>query len=624
MEKPEFYNRRRTGSVKAAINLNGDRILEGSTSLNKPQMDFSEKSSSRARELHIARRDIGRYKESKRAAESVRAQAESELTNANKTVKELSFLVEESSSKAKAQMRDVETLKKSGRREERALAVRNIESYQYAEVMRELEFVKQELSKLKLDTTYVMEEKSRAEKELKASSSKMRTHLSSVEALRKEIEEANEEQVLVELARIEALKEFGEIEALREKEASEFSAAIEKTRQKIKDIVEEIEHSKELETKLAVTMSDADVLQNELKLGKEMDNRVQRNDSLNRGSFREGEEMGTSPSLQSIKEELEAAKKELALITEEGFQFMASMDIIRNELKHITEETARFRKTEEKADLTVQNLNSKLLRAKSKLEAVSAAEEKAKTIVSNLSLSLEQLKTDAEAAKKEKELITAEAATLKADTQKTESQIDLAEERLQVAMQEIEVVKSSESLALENLRALIENTMRARASASQHSSKITISKFEYEYLTGRAAGAEEVAAKKVAAAHAWIEALKASEKEILMTTELTQREIKEMRVEEERKAYVTQMSLSAKQMVEGELQNRRQKRSKNAESASPALHRKSMRDNGNLTPSKRAKFRKSASPAAFNVKKKKKVMPNLVKFFSGKRNANDL
>jgi len=51
--------------------------------------------------------------------------------------------------------------------------------------MRELEFVKHELSKLKLHKAYVWEEKSRMEKEVKASSSKMLSYLNSVKALRK-------------------------------------------------------------------------------------------------------------------------------------------------------------------------------------------------------------------------------------------------------------------------------------------------------------------------------------------------------------------------------------------------------------------------------------------------------
>ncbi|XP_021800292.1 protein PLASTID MOVEMENT IMPAIRED 2, partial [Prunus avium] len=506
MSRGEFDSRRRIGSFRKANNLYEDKILEASPSLKKPEIDFSEKSSSIARELRMARRDIGRFKGNRTDTDLVKAQAESELYEVYKRAKDLSSEIEESNSMAKSHTREIEVLKKSRRRgnkrEDQVLALGDVENQQYADVMRELELVRQELSMLKLDVASVLEEKSRAEKQTEAANTKMLFYTSSVEAIRKEIEDANEEQVLTELARIEASREFADIEAEREKEANQFSFAVEETRKKMKDVIEEIDSSKELETKLSVTMSDVVMLQNELKLVKEMDKRIQRIDSLSRSepSFHRGEDLEGSPLLHSVTEELEVAKKELAAVKVEGFQFMASMDIIRNELKHLTDETARLRKTEEKSDLTVKSLNSKLLRAKAKLEAVSASEEKARSMASNLSLTLEKLKTEAEAARKEKELACEEAATIKSEILKMETEIDLTEEKLQAAMEELETVKSSEAVALENLKGLIEDTIRARAFESQSSSSITISKFEYDYLTGRAAGAEEIADKKVAAA----------------------------------------------------------------------------------------------------------------------------
>ena len=68
------------------------------------------------------------------------------------------------------------------------------------------------------------------------------------------------------------------------------------------------------------------------------------------------------------------------MVREKGFQFMSPMDTIRNKLKRVTKETVWMKKIEVNPDLTIQNLNSKLLRAKSKLEAVAAAKEKAKSI----------------------------------------------------------------------------------------------------------------------------------------------------------------------------------------------------------------------------------------------------
>ncbi|XVE72126.1 hypothetical protein DITRI_Ditri11bG0013500 [Diplodiscus trichospermus] len=601
MERRKNEDRRRIGSVKAAVNMYGERILDGNSSLKKPQEDFPVKPSSKARELHMARRDMNRYKESRRAAESEKVRAESELFTARKTVKDLASMIEESSFKAKAKMRDTESLSKNGNLESKALAVTSMESSRYAEVMAELALVKQELSKLKLDMASAMAEKAVAEKDTEDSRLKIWSNDGAVEDLRKQIEAANEEHVLVELARIEALKETGQIEAQREKEAGEFSIRMEERKKKMEDIIQEIDHSKVLEQKLTVTLSDIDLLEGELKQVKKPDKMIQRSDGLNQPdhSFQNAGAVEPLPSLESIVKELEAANKELAAIREEGFQYVSSMDIIRNELKHVKKETAQLKKTEKQEEMKVQSLHSKLLRAKSKLEAVTAAEEKAKSIMTNLSLTLEQLKTETEASRKEKELITKDSETIKEEIQKTESEIDINEEKLQAAVQELEAVKSSEASALEKLKSLIETTMQSRDSASNQSSTIAISKFEYEYLIGRAVGAEEIADKKVAAALAWIEAIKAGEREILMKTEIAHRELREMGVEEEHEGNRKESSLSAKKMIERELRNWRQTRDKNMDTQSrkSPFRRRSMKINGNFTPSARAKFRKSASPA---------------------------
>ncbi|KAG6392602.1 hypothetical protein SASPL_146826 [Salvia splendens] len=100
-----------------------------------------------------------------------------------------------------------------------------------------------------------------------------------------------------------------------------------------------------------------------------------------------------------------------------------------------------------------------------------------------------------------------ETALVKAEIQKSEAEIDMAEERLQAALQDLKAAKSSEAMALENLKSIIDKTVRNRASASRPSSTITISKFEY--LKGNA-----------------------SEKEFQIKAELFKRETRALRVEE--------------------------------------------------------------------------------------------
>lgn len=627
MERRDFDSKIRGGLVRAAINQYGDGKGDG-ISWKKSRPQDSSEYSLKARELQKAKTDIDHYKKSRNAADSFSAQAQLELLNAKNTVKKLSSLFDKSNATARAHKRELETLKKSASADLQS-AVASSENHEYAELMRELESAKLELSKLKLDVDSVFYEKLQAEKEKEEAISKFQSLSSSIEELRKEIDETNEEQVLVELAQIEALKEFQEIEAQRSMEAKEFLCAIENKRKNINVLVQEVEGLKELEKQLSLTMSDVNVLQRELKLVKELDIKAQRKvmmTELETKSQVEEDEI----LLQSITEELKTAKKDLALIRDEGFQFMTSMDAVRRELKHVKEEIANLKKPDEKTDSIVQKLNSKLLRTKTKLEAVSSAEEKVKAIASNLSFSIEQMKKETEDAKKEKELTDVEIKNTKAEIQKTESEIDLKEESLQDALQELEKVKTSEALALSNLKSLTETTMRSRASATKNGSFITISRFEYEYLAAHAVAAQEIADKKVAAAQAWIEAIKASEAETIKKCELAELEINEMRMKEEKQAYRANRSLSAKRMVEGELQNWRQKREKNAEDENeePANRQKSVRRTGSMTPARRLKFRISASPSphmmngrtdSFSMQKRTKVVKNLAKFFNGKK-----
>ncbi|KAG5035314.1 hypothetical protein JHK87_010224 [Glycine soja] len=124
--------------------------------------------------------------------------------------------------------------------------------------------------------------------------------------------------------------------------------------------------------------------------------------------------------------------------------------------------------------------------------------------------------------------------------------------------------KASEAVALGKLKTLTESTIRERALTAQHSSMITISKFEYEYLTNHVASVEEIADKKVAATEAWIEALKANEKEILMETKIAQRQLKESKLEQELEVYTKEKMLSRRVSGSGELDNWPRKREKSS------------------------------------------------------------
>ncbi|CAL9779704.1 unnamed protein product [Musa acuminata subsp. burmannicoides] len=601
------------GSGKAAIGLSGERVFGGKPDKINGQIFPQEDLSGKTRELHQAKADISRRNETKNSAQRERERAESELSQARLMAKELASRIEESNARARAQRSELQPMRKMEKSQE---------DLEYDSVLQELDKAKKELSRLKLNVASAMEAKTKAEKESEACSSKAMAYSRSVAELKKKVDEADEEHVLVELARMEAEREFRDTEARRAAEADQFAKSIEIAKKRIKELQRELNRSKDLEMKLRITNSDVNVLQGEMELVRAMERSYQ-TDLASKANKKREEDSDAKTALESAEAELKAAKQELATIKEESFQFMISMDHIREELMRTAAETSGLKKLEKRAETNIQHLNSKLLKAKSKLEAATVAEERAKAIVSNLSAALQQMKTEIETTKTEKQLIDEETKSIRDEIDMTDSGIRSAEERLYTSMEELEAAKASEAMALRKLSNVAHRTMRNRALSIPHSSTVTISRSEFEYLGQQAAAAQVVATKKVEAAQAWVEALAAEEKEILMKAEFIEKEIKRSRTGEVMELHKTQKS-SAVEEEPNELGHSEEEE----ESAVPAKPRKSTRENGMAASSRRITVRRLSTSSAtrnarspsFTIKKRKKVMPNLLKFLGDRRN----
>ncbi|KAJ0985761.1 hypothetical protein J5N97_004117 [Dioscorea zingiberensis] len=623
MERTRSSGSDRISSVREAISLFGERVVNngGKSDKLKPHFSKSDESTTGAREIHLAKMDIGRLRENKKCAEDEKARAESELYMARGMAKELARQIEEANAAAMARKLELQSTKApKAMNDAQHVVVGETSGLEYVQVMQELNRVKQELSKLKLEVSSAVEEKLNAESEIKASGIKMRLMEASAENLRREIELMNEEHVLVELARMEAERELQEIESQRSAEFSRYSKKIEAANNRIKALPKEIQQAQELEARLAVTTSDVDVLQNEMVLVRAMEKNFMKRDPTNIANQKKEQE---EEELQNAQAELEVSKKELASYKDQGFQLMSSMDLLRIELVNISKEKEQIEKRGKKADSTVRNLNSKLLKAKSQLESASVADVRAKEIVSNLSAALQQMETDIEAVRRERDQINEESKSVEEEMVKSEQSINSDNERLQGTMKELEASKRAEAAALNKLKTVAERAMRNRVCAHQHNSHITISSSEYDYLTTRAAAAKDVAKKKVAAMQAWVEALKVEEKEMLLKTELAQREIKEICEKEE--TLVAQL----KTMEEAGDQSENQAEPLDAQAQdSVSRARKSIRDTGIIASKRRAKIRRSSVSSAnrlysrsplVTLRKRRKVMPIFVLFLKGKR-----
>lgn len=457
---------------------------------------------------------VNKLKEVHSSAGKEKAPEEMELFHAEKELKDLGFKIEQANARVRARKLELQSLGNS---------TNGAEDPQYEEIMQKLDGLKLELSKLKIDVSSALESKAKAEKDIEVCNLKASSSLRRVEELRKEIDEANEEHVLVELARMEAEKELREIESQRAAEAIEFSKKMEAAKKRICELRGEINGAKELEEKLAATNADVSVLQSEMELVRAMEKNFSKENSV-----ANAKKNSDSEQLKIVENEIRKAKKELESIKEESFQFMASMDLVRAELLQISKETYGMKKMEKNGESTIEHLNSKLLKARSKLESDTVAEERTRGIISNLSTALQQLETEVETAKAEKEKASKETSNIKQEIEKTEMDIKCTQKKLLDNIPELEKVKASEAASLVKLKSIVENMVKKRAMNSQNSSTICVSKWEYEYLRKKAGLAKEVADKKVAAINAWIETLKAQEKEILLKSELIEKEIKAM------------------------------------------------------------------------------------------------
>ncbi|KAE8816514.1 protein PLASTID MOVEMENT IMPAIRED 2-like [Hordeum vulgare] len=609
------------GSVRATMSIFGESISGRKADKNRAQ----EKLSSEMRQ--VAKSDMDKLNERKASVDNERAGAESELSRARAMAKELERQIDQTKAKATSQRSGLQLQATWARKN----GAEEASDAQYAEVSQELDRVKRELRKLKLEVKSAAEAKAKAESDVVATVCKIQSNLQAADEMKRRVDEANEEHVLVELARIEAERERRELEAQHVAEAERFAREIEAARAKVKEARREVSRARELEAKLEDTNADVEVLQGEMELVRAMEKNHVPNDGAAEATAtarQKKEEAEDRALLQAAEAELSVAKNELESIKAGAFQFMTSMDRTRTEIMGVVQEIDRLKAQEKNADAQVQQLNAKLLKARAQMEAVTAADERSKAIVSNLTAAMQQLHAETEAASKEEELTMLEKRCVVAEADNVAAEMATAEERIRQSVKELEAAKASEASAMKKLKAAVESTMQARASAApRRQGTITVSRFEYEYLSGRAALVRVVADKKVAAAQAWVQALKASEKEVAMRAEAAEREMREMGPREAQAASEAEKTAGEQKALEQELYDL----NATAESIGLQCAYPRRRSSRVSATSRRSKGRRSSVSAAnwnpkspsFTIKRKKKMMPSLLKLIKEKRGGSD-
>jgi len=208
---------------------------------------------------------MDKLNERKAAVDKERAGAESELSRARAMAKELERQIEQAKARASSKRSEPHAMRATRASEKGPGAPSSQEerdAAEYAEVSRELDRARRELLRLRLEVKSAAEAKTKAKSDIVASAINIQSNLRAADEMKRLVDEANEEHVLVELARIEAEREHREINAQRHAEAERFAWGMEATRAKIealrKDVsrVREMDRVREMEAKLAATNAD--------------------------------------------------------------------------------------------------------------------------------------------------------------------------------------------------------------------------------------------------------------------------------------------------------------------------------------------------------------------------------
>lgn len=193
---------------------------------------------------------------------------------------------------------------------------------------------------------------------------------------------------------------------------------------------------------------------------------------------RRHEEEHEESSLQAAEAELSSASIELESIKAEGLRFMMSIERERRETARVTDVIRRLTEQEKAVSARVKQLDAKLLKARSRLEAVTAADERADETISKLAAILRQLEDDAAAAEKEKTLADTENRRAMSDAENIDVEIAAAEQRIRESVRELGAARASEAAATARLKAIVESatlaTALAATSRSSSSRNVTI------------------------------------------------------------------------------------------------------------------------------------------------------
>eukprot|EP00268_Persea_americana_P045704 TRINITY_DN46745_c1_g1_i1.p1 TRINITY_DN46745_c1_g1~~TRINITY_DN46745_c1_g1_i1.p1 ORF type:complete len:652 (+),score=219.93 TRINITY_DN46745_c1_g1_i1:282-2237(+) len=547
-------------SVRAAVSLFGEgALINSKTELKKPKpkpLLTEQKVLVKDTQLHLATKELNKFKEQLKNAETMKAQALIELEKAKRTVKDLTLKLKavnegkDSAIKvveaAKSQAKQIETVNSNVHTGNGGIWENELENAreQYTATVKELDTVKQELVNVQQDFVVSVNTKVSAfervvEAEVVAKANKERGN-----DLSMEIAAVQESLVHVGIAATQSRKELVQILSEKDAQLQSSKLALEETEKKLELLKKDFDpdHRRILEEKLAETSAEIGFLQLEI-----VNARLSQMDTV-----------------KTITTNLDDAKETLQKLAEEENSLKNMVDSLKGDIENVKKEHSELKERELEVESIVGSLHVKLRKSKAELEAALAGESQARGGSEELFMTLQQLSSESENARKEVELLKSNIEDLKKESRMTLIALEEAEKKLQVALKDAEEAKVAEAIARDQIKILSDKTNASRASMSGSDTQLTISLEEYESLRRKVEESDTLAEMKVAAVMAQIEAVKAGGNEAIKRLEAARKEIEEMNMATEEALKQAEMAEAAQRAVEVELRRWREREHKRA------------------------------------------------------------
>uniref|UniRef100_A0ACD5Y8G0 Uncharacterized protein n=2 Tax=Avena sativa TaxID=4498 RepID=A0ACD5Y8G0_AVESA len=560
LEVGEIDTRAPFESVKAAVSLFGEvRFSSDKSAARKLKAPQAERVLAKETELHLAQKELNKYKERLSNAETTRLQALSELGKARKTVGELTTKLDainkskelaiQATEDAKARTKQLEVgssneaFGKDGPLKQELDSARQ----QYAVALADLDAAKQELRKLKKDFETSLDMRLSAAQQEEESLHSTEANKEKAAELCNEAKSIQESLMYVKAATEQAQEEESQLLAEKEVARNTYKQALEETEEKLSYLRNEFDPAacKTLKETLDETNSEISCMQKRI-------------------------EDARAESVAVVTTELDDAKEMLQKVAEEEISLRSLVESLKLELETVKQEHGQLKEKDTGTESIVGDLHAKLQKCKSELEAAVAAESKAATASDDLMLALQQLSSESKTALQEAEMMQKSASELRDEAEAARVALTEADEKLQSALKEAEEAKAAEAMALDQIKQLSDRASAVRASTSEPGGKITISKEEFESLSRKVDESEKLSEMKVAAAMAQVEAVRASENEAIKKMENSRKEMEDMEMATEEALKRADMAEAANKAVEGELKRWREKEQKKAAESLPS------------------------------------------------------